>query len=192
MNVGLFFGSFNPIHIGHMIIAQTMLESGHIDELWFVISPQNPFKKNKNLLHEFDRMDLVEAAISHESKFRACDVEFHLTKPSYTINTLAVLHEKHPNTHFKLIIGQDNLAQFHRWKNYQEILNQYGLLIYPRPNAKDAQFKLPDTVQFVEAPLLHISATFIRERIRNGHTIKYLVPQEVEDLIRRKEYFLYE
>ncbi len=190
MRVGLFFGSFNPIHIGHMIIAQTMLESNHIDELWFVVSPQNPFKKNKNLLHEFDRLDLVEAAIHYESKFRASDIEFHLSKPSYTIDTLTHLTEKYTNHEFKLIIGEDNLAQFHKWKNYDQILKYYPLLVYPRPNAPKPKIEIGDQVEFVEAPLLHISATFIRDRIRSGHTIKYLVPEEVEETIRRKEYFL--
>ncbi|MFY0625205.1 MAG: nicotinate-nucleotide adenylyltransferase [Reichenbachiella sp.] len=190
MKVGLFFGSFNPIHVGHMIIAQTMVESGKIDELWFVISPQNPFKKNKNLLHEFDRLDLVEAAIGYNPKFKASDVEFNMPKPSYTIDTLTLLSERYDDIEFKLIMGEDNLTQFHKWKNYKEILVQYGLLVYPRPNAEKHQIELNEKTLFVESPLLNISATFIRDRIRNGHTIKYLVPSEVEEMIRRKEYFL--
>jgi nicotinate-nucleotide adenylyltransferase len=172
-----------------MIIAQTMLESGSIDELWFVVSPQNPFKKNKSLLHEFDRLDMVEAAITYHPKFRTCDVEFHMPKPSYTIDTLTVLKEKHALHEFKLIIGEDNLSQFHKWKNYQEILNQHGLLVYPRPNAEKPVFELTDSVKFIDAPMLDISATFIRDRIKNGHTIKYLVPEEVQHLINQKKYF---
>ena len=190
MRVGLFFGSFNPIHVGHMIIAQVMIESGEIDELWFIVSPQNPFKKNKTLLHEFDRYDLVDAATSYHSKFRVKDTEFHIPRPSYTIDTLTVLSEKHPEHDFKLIIGEDNLASFHKWKNYQKILEYYSLLVYPRPNARKPHFEVGDKVSFVESPLLHISATFIRDRIKNGNTIKYLVPDEVEEMIRNRKYFL--
>ncbi|MDW3211858.1 MAG: nicotinate (nicotinamide) nucleotide adenylyltransferase [Reichenbachiella sp.] len=189
MRVGLFFGSFNPIHMGHMIIAQTMLDSGHIDELWFVISPQNPFKKNKNLLHEFDRLDMVDAAISENSKFRTSDIEFNLPKPSYTAHTLAVLSEKNPDKEFSLIIGGDNLASFHKWKNYQTILEHHELLVYPRPADQKPQIEITDRIHFVEAPLLDISATFIRSNIKNGHSIKYLVPTEVEDFIARKKFY---
>lgn len=189
MKVGLFFGSFNPIHIGHMIIAQSMIDSGHIDELWFVISPQNPFKKNKNLLHEFDRLDMVDAAITGHPQFRTSDVEFNLPKPSYTAHTLAVLCEKHPDKAFSLIIGGDNLASFHKWKNHETILAHHDLLVYPRPNTKVAQIELTDRIHFVSAPLLDISATFIRDKIKNGHSIKYLVPTEVELFIDRKKFY---
>jgi len=189
MKVGLFFGSFNPIHTGHMIVAQTMLDSGHIDELWFVISPQNPFKKNNNLLHEFDRLDMVSAAIASHSGFRTSDIEFNLPKPNYTAHTLAVLSEKHADKTFSLIIGSDNLASFHKWKNYQTILAHHELLVYPRPNTKKPQIELTDSIHFVEAPLLDISATFIRSKIKNGHSIKYLVPIEVEEFIARKKFY---
>jgi len=189
MNVGLFFGSFNPIHIGHMIIAQTMLASAGIDQLWFVVSPQNPLKKNKSLLHEFDRLDMVEAATNYNPKFRVSDIEFNLTKPSYTIDTLTVLSEKHLGTNFSLIIGEDNLASFHKWKNFDQILKNYALLVYPRPNAKKAKIETSEKVKFIEAPLLDISATFIRKSIKKGHPIKYLVPEEVEEFIVRKEFY---
>ena len=122
MEVGLFFGSFNPIHIGHLIIANIVKETADIKELWFVVSPQNPFKTNKNLLHEFDRLELVNAAIEDDYSFRASDIEFNMPKPSYTIDTLVRLVEKHPNKKFKLIIGEDNLASFPKWKNHQQIL----------------------------------------------------------------------
>lgn len=189
MKVGLFFGSFNPIHIGHMIIAQTMLDSGLIDELWFVVSPQNPFKKNKNLLHEFDRLDMAEAAITENSKFRTSDIEFNLPKPNYTAHTLAVLSEKYPDKEFSLIIGGDNLASFHKWKNYETILNHHELLIYPRPDSDKPLIEITDRMHFVDSPLLHISATFIRSKIKNGHSIKYLVPIEVEEFIARKKFY---
>lgn len=189
MKVGLFFGSFNPIHIGHMIIAESMMSSGHIQELWFIPSPQNPFKKSKNLLHEFDRFDLVNAAVSNHPNFKVNDIEFGLPKPSFTANTLTHLSEKHPDKEFSLIIGEDNLTSFHKWKNYEAILTYYKLLVYPRPNSGKPNFELPENVQFVEAPLLDISATFIRNKIKNGHSIKYLVPIEVEDFIHRKKFY---
>lgn len=189
MKVGLFFGSFNPIHIGHMIIAQTMLDSAHIDELWFIVSPQNPFKKNKNLLHEFDRLDMVDTVTAENSKFRTSDIEFNLPKPNYTAHTLAVLSEKHPDKEFSLIIGGDNLASFHKWKNYKTILEHHELLIYPRPDTKEPEVDITDRMHFVEAPLLDISATFIRAKIKNGHSIKYLVPTEVEEFIARKKFY---
>lgn len=187
--VGLFFGSFNPIHIGHMIIAQTMLDSKKIDELWFVISPQNPHKTNKNLLHEFDRLDMVEAALHDQPNIKTCDVEFNLSKPSYTVKTLAVLSEKHPDIEFKLIIGQDNLASFHKWKNYQEIINHHKLLVYPRPNSKNHKPEFNNHLEMIEAPLLDISATFIRSKIKRGNSIKYLVPSEVEFFISSKKFY---
>ena len=190
MRVGLFFGSFNPIHIGHMIIAQTMIESGRIDELWFVISPHNPLKKKSNLLHEFERYDMVQAATFDNPKFKVSDIEFHISKPSYTIDTLTVLSDKYRDHHFKLIIGEDNLTHFHKWKNHREILNQYELLVYPRPNARKPSLDLPDTVRFIDAPQLQISATFIRDRILQGHSIKYLVPKEVEELILSRRLFI--
>ncbi|WP_109831683.1 nicotinate (nicotinamide) nucleotide adenylyltransferase [Reichenbachiella versicolor] len=190
MKVGLFFGSFNPIHVGHMIIAQTMLESGNIDELWFVVSPQNPFKKNTNLLHEFERFDMVQAATFDNPRFKVSDVEFHISKPSYTIDTLTVLSDKFRSYDFKLIIGGDNLTHFHKWKNYKEILKQYELLVYPRPSAKTPSFECPDTVKFIDAPQMQISATFIRDRIRSGYSIRYLVPKEVEELILSRKLFV--
>lgn len=187
--IGLFFGSFNPIHVGHMIIAQTMVDSGKIDELWFVISPQNPHKTNKNLLHEFDRLDMVEAALHDQPKMKTCDIEFGLSKPSYTVKTLAILSEKFPDTEFKLIIGQDNLTNFHKWKNYQEIIKHHNLLVYPRPNSKQHKPELNDHIEMVEAPLLDISATFIRSKIQRGYSIKYLVPSEVEFFITSKKFY---
>ena len=134
--IGLFFGSFNPIHTGHMIIANLVKETTSVEEVWFIVSPQNPFKKNKNLLHEFDRLDMVNAAIADDYQFRSSDVEFNMPRPSYTIDTLTVLQEKHPDKKFKLIIGEDNLASFPKWKNHDKILEHFGLIVYPRPNSK--------------------------------------------------------
>jgi nicotinate-nucleotide adenylyltransferase len=188
LKIGLFFGSFNPIHIGHLIIANVMQDQTDLDEVWFVVSPQNPFKKQKSLLHEFDRLKMVELAIADHFYFRASDVEFHMPRPSYTIDTLTYLSEKHPQHEFKVMIGGDNLTHFHKWKNYEQILLHYGLYIYPRPG-QQKEFDHPN-VRFVEAPLMDISATFIRETIKNGHSVKYLLPRNVEEYILGKKLFL--
>lgn len=190
MKVGLFFGSFNPIHMGHMIIANIMAENTDLKKVWFVVSPQNPFKPSKGLLHEFDRYDMVKAAIADNYKLEVSDVEFHLPKPSYTIHTLTYLTEKHPEKQFKLIIGEDNLAGFVRWKNYEQILEHHGLYVYPRPNAQPSELKTHPNVTVVQAPLLDISATYIRECIRNKKSIRYMVPEPVENMILQKGFYL--
>lgn len=188
MKIGLFFGSFNPVHIGHLIIANVMQDRTDLDEVWFVVSPQNPFKKQKSLLHEFDRLKMVELAIADHFYFRASDVEFHMPRPSYTIDTLTYLSEKHPNYEFRLIVGGDNLTHFHKWKNFEVILAQYGLYVYPRPGEKPVMNH--SNIQYVSAPLMDISATFIRESVKNGNSVRYLLPQTVEDYIRDKKLFL--
>jgi nicotinate-nucleotide adenylyltransferase len=188
--IGLFFGSFNPIHTGHIIIANIMAENTDLKKVWFVVSPQNPFKPSKGLLHEFDRFDMVKAAIADNYKLEACDAEFHLPKPSYTIHTLTYLTEKHPDKEFKLIIGEDNLEGFVRWKNYQQILEQYGLYVYERPGAQPSELKTHPNVKIVPAPMLDISATYIRECIRNKKSIRYLVPEAVEQMLQTKGFYL--
>ncbi|WP_200974337.1 nicotinate (nicotinamide) nucleotide adenylyltransferase [Echinicola sp. 20G] len=188
MKVGLFFGSFNPIHIGHLIIANVMQDSTDLDEVWFVVSPQNPFKQRKALLHEFDRLRMVELAIEGNYHFRAMDVEFHMPKPSYTVDTLTYLKDKHPQHDFKLIIGGDNLTHFHKWKNSDQILEQYGLYVYPRPG-ESVDYDHPN-VKHVEAPLIDISATFIRKSIEEGKSVTYLLPPLVEDYIKGKKFFV--
>jgi nicotinate-nucleotide adenylyltransferase len=188
--IGLFFGSFNPIHMGHLIIANIMAETTDLKKVWFVVSPQNPFKPSKGLLHEFDRYDMVRAAIFDNYKLEVSDVEFNLPKPSYTIHTLVHLKEKHPDKDFKVIIGEDNLSSFTRWKNHERILEDYGLYVYPRPQAQLSVLKTHPNVKFVEAPLLDISATFIRNCIRNGQSVRYLVPDAVEEMIRGKGFYL--
>ncbi len=190
MKIGLFFGSFNPIHIGHLIVANVMLSSTDLEQIWFVVSPQNPFKKNKSLLHEFDRLDMVEKAILDNNRFRAIDIEFSMPKPSYTIDTLIRLQEKYPQHHFKLIIGEDNLAQFPKWKNAEKIIEYFGLYVYPRPNADESPLKNHAQVRLVNAPLLDISATFIRESLKKGQSIRYMVPEAVEEFILRKKFYV--
>ncbi|MEM6642813.1 MAG: nicotinate (nicotinamide) nucleotide adenylyltransferase [Bacteroidota bacterium] len=189
MKVGLFFGSFNPIHTGHMIIANLVKETTMVDEVWFVVSPQNPFKKNKNLLHEFDRLDLVRAAIADDYQFRAEDVEFSMNRPSYTIDTLTVLQEKHPEKKFHLIIGEDNLVSFPKWKNASELLRNFQLIVYPRKAAKPSELLDKDTVRIIDAPEIDISATLIRKLVKQEKSIKYLVPDAVSELIKAKGYY---
>ena len=190
MKIGLFFGSFNPIHTGHLIIANLMVEGSDLQKVWFVVSPQNPLKPAKGLLHEFDRYDMVRAAVYDNYKLEVSDVEFHLPKPSYTIHTLVHLQEKHPEKQFRVIMGEDNLANFTRWKNYRQILDHYGLYVYPRPGTQLSELRSHPNVTIVEAPLLDISATFIRERIRKGQSVRYLVPDTVEEMIRAKGFYL--
>lgn len=190
MKIGLFFGSFNPIHIGHLIIANTMATATDLEQVWFVVSPQNPFKKTKSLLHEFDRFDMVEQAINDNSHLRATNIEFSMPKPSYTIDTLVRLSEKYPQHTFRLIMGEDNLDQFANWKNYDKILDYYGVYVYPRPRSVESPLKAHPAIKLVEAPLLDISATFIRDCIRTNRSIRYMVPDAVEEMITRKKYYL--
>jgi nicotinate-nucleotide adenylyltransferase len=187
--IGLFFGSFNPIHLGHLIIANVMAENTDLNKVWLVVSPQNPLKPSKGLLHEFDRFDMVKAAIADNYKLEASDIEFNLPKPSYTIHTLAHLTEKLPTKEFKLILGEDNLENFTKWKNYQQILDQFGLYVYPRPGATSTELSRHANVKMVEAPLLDISATYIRNCIKNNQSIRYLVPEAVENMIRTKNFY---
>ena len=190
MKIGLFFGSFNPIHIGHLIIANTMVEDTDIERVWFVISPLNPFKSSNSLLHEFDRLEMVEMAVEDNFQLEATDVEFHMPRPSYTIDTLAWLSDRHPEHEFKLIIGEDNLNNFPKWKNHEVILEQYGLYVYPRPGSKASELKEHSNVRIVEAPLVDISATFIRRRLLEFKSIRYLVPEKVREHIEIRKFYV--
>lgn len=189
MKIGLYFGSFNPIHTGHLIVANVMVESTELDEVWFVVSPQNPFKKSKSLAHEFDRIDLVNAAIHDNYHLKACDIEFNMPKPSYTIDTLTYLSERYPNKSFSLILGEDNLKSFPKWKNAEKILEQYSLKVYPRPGAQPSDLIKRPNVELINAPMIDISATFIRNSIKNNKSIKYLVPESVVELIKGKKLY---
>lgn len=189
MNVGLYFGSFNPIHNGHLIIAQAVQEHSKLDEVWFIVSPQNPFKKNKNLLHEFDRYDMVALAIEDNGRFKVSDIEFNMPKPSYTIDTLSYLREKHPEHRLKLIIGGDNLSIFPKWKNSKKIIEDFGLIVYPRPGSKSSELINHPNIEFIEAPLLDISATYIRKCIKENRSIRYLVPQKTVEYIDNKKLY---
>ena len=199
MNIGLFFGSFNPIHLGHLIIANVVREQTDLQQVWFVVSPQNPFKKAKNLLNEYDRLRMVELAVEDNYDLRACNIEFSMPKPSYTADTLAYLGEKYPQHNFHLILGSDNLTHFHRWKDYQAIIDHHLLYVYARPSEvrlEEAAPKVAEEISshsnlnYVEAPLLNISATFIRNLVRQDRSVKYLVADAVADYIRDKKLYL--
>jgi nicotinate-nucleotide adenylyltransferase len=192
MKIGLFFGSFNPIHSGHLILAHTIMEETDINKVWFVVSPQNPFKDKASLLHEFDRYDLVAAAVSKDTRFEASDVEFRLPKPSYTVDTLAYLREKSPRDTFSLIMGEDNLASFHKWKNYQVLLDQCEILFYPRKTSREIkyEFLFSNKITKVEAAVLDISSTYIRKKIKQKKSVKYLVPSAVQKMIEEKGFYL--
>lgn len=188
MKIGLYFGSFNPIHVGHLIIANHMLNETDLQRVWFVVSPQNPFKKSQSLLNEYDRLHLVQKAIEGDDRLKASDIEFTLPKPSYTVHTLAYLQEKYPNHHFSIIMGSDSFQNIGKWKNPEVILQQYPLLVYTRPG-----FEVKPTpgaqVRIMHAPLLEISATYIRELVCAGKSIRYLVPPAVEEEIRASGFF---
>jgi nicotinate-nucleotide adenylyltransferase len=186
MDVGLFFGSFNPIHTGHLIIAQTVLDAAQLREVWFIVSPQNPFKKAGNLAHELDRLRMVELAIEDNWQFRASDIEFHMPLPSYTSDTLAWLSDRHPGHTFKVIMGADNLRNFSKWKNHEVILEQYGLVVYPRPGFDLSALPEHPKVQRIDAPLMDISATHIRQLVTQDKRPRYLLAEPVIDYIFAK------
>lgn len=183
--IGLLFGSFNPIHIGHLIIAET-IATQLTHEVWFVVSPHNPFKDKKSLLNHHDRLHLVRLAVEDNPKLRPSNIEFNLPQPSYTIDTLAYLHEKYPEHEFCVIMGEDNLLSFHKWKNYEQILKYYELIIYPRPNCPDTpqHYRHNERIQWLKVPLIDLSATYIRDLVRQGSSIRYLVPDAVYEYIQ--------
>lgn len=177
--VGLFFGSFNPIHNGHLMLANYLAEYGGLDEIWFVVSPQNPFKDKKSLLADRHRLYMVEMAIKGDERFQVCDIEFYMPQPSYTIDTLTRLQERHPNTDFYLICGMDNIESFKKWKNYEAILQYHHLMVYPRKGYSSNELVEHPSVTVVEAPEIEVSSTFIRNAIGEGKDVRYFVPKEV-------------
>lgn len=189
MHVGLFFGSFNPIHVGHMVLANYMLSFTGMEQLWFVVSPHNPLKNKSQLLDQNQRLVLVDLAIADHPKMRSSSIEFKLPQPSYTINTLAHLKEKYPEHEFSLIMGQDNLQSFHKWKNYEEILKNFDIYVYPRPGSSASQFDTHPRVHFTEAPLMDISATFIREAIKNKKDVRFFLPAKVWEEIDAMNFY---
>ncbi|MCJ7821002.1 MAG: nicotinate (nicotinamide) nucleotide adenylyltransferase [Bacteroidales bacterium] len=195
METGLFFGSFNPVHIGHMAIANYIAEYTDLREIWFVVSPHNPLKSKESLLDDRDRFYLVELAIGDDRRFRASDIEFNLPRPSYTIDTLAYLTEKYPERRFTLIMGEDNLNTLHKWKNAEELVKRYPVIVYPRlnPGRKNSRKLLEiletASVTEVKAPLMEISGTFIREAIKQGKDISWYLPAPVWKYITEMHFY---
>ncbi len=180
--IGLFFGSFNPIHHGHLMLANFLLTEVPFDEIWFVVSPHNPHKSKENLAGEYHRLEMVNLAIADFEPFRAIDIEFSMPKPSYTIDTLIRLQEKYAKHRFALIMGSDNLLTFHKWKNYQLILQNFSVVVYPR---KEHHVSTDFNVKVVKAPLIEISSSFIREQIKKEKEIKFYLPEKVYDYIEK-------
>jgi len=190
MEVGLYFGSFNPIHHGHLIIANYLLENTELNQLWFVVSPQNPLKPSASLLNEYHRLYLVQAAIEGENRLKASDIEFKLPKPSYTVDTLAYLQEKYPSYQFSVVMGGDSFQNLSKWKNYNWLLQHFPVYVYKRPGHEALPFfQEAKKVTLLDAPLLQISATHIRKSVKEGKSIRYLVPEAVREEIERNGYY---
>jgi nicotinate-nucleotide adenylyltransferase len=195
MKTGLFFGSFNPIHIGHMAIANYITEYTDLEEIWFIVSPHNPLKEKNTLLDDRNRLYMVRLAIEDDPRFRASDIEFSLPRPSYTIDTMAFLTEKYPDRHFSLIMGEDNLYTLHKWKNPEELVKQYDIYTYPRkdPGKRDnpslKKILAAARITMVPAPLMEISGTFIRSAISEGKDIAYFLPAAVWKYIQEMHYY---
>lgn len=184
MKIGLFFGSFNPVHNGHLIIANYICETTALNKVWLVVSPQNPLKQKETLLKDYDRLHLVRTAIEGNKNLRASDIEFKLPKPGYTIDTLIYLKEKFPQHEFSLIMGSDNLATIHKWKNYELLLKNYEIFVYSRREAAENPYPKNKNIHFLNFPFLDISATFIRENIRIGISMEYFLPEKVWEEIK--------
>ncbi|MBO4586317.1 MAG: nicotinate-nucleotide adenylyltransferase [Bacteroidales bacterium] len=185
----LFFGSFNPIHVGHLIIANCMLQQEDVDEVWFVVSPQNPLKERATLLADHHRMQMVLRAIDDNYRLRACDIEMKLPVPSYTVVTLAALGEKYPEREFCLIMGSDNLESFERWRNYEYILEHYRLLVYPRPGSEHCQLTTHPSVTMVDVPTMNISSSYIRKQIAEGKDVRYLLTEPVYKYLTEMHFY---
>lgn len=189
MKIGLYFGSFNPIHIGHLAIANYMVEFTELDQVWFVVSPHNPFKNKSSLLNGYDRLEMVEKAIENDPRFNASNIEFGLPQPSYTVDTLIHLEENFPNYDFSLIMGSDNIQSIHKWKNSEVLLERYPIYVYPRPDFDSSEWENHPTIHITQSPQFEISATFIRNAIADGKNISHYLPPKVWELIDRAGYY---
>lgn len=187
--IGLYFGTFNPIHIGHLIIANHMVNYTDLDEVWFVVSPLNPFKNKKILLDNYVRLEFVNRAIEGYDKLKVSDIEFGLSRPSYTINTLVYITEKYPNKDFVLIMGGDNLSSFHKWKNYELILQNYELYVYPRLTSTKSSLDSHKKINLVGAPIIQISSSFIRNAIKDKKDVRAMLPENVWEYIDEMNYY---
>lgn len=189
--IGLYFGTFNPMHIGHLIIANHMVENSDLDEIWMVVTPHNPFKKKSSLLDNHERFEMIYRATANYQKINPSDIEFNLPQPNYTIHTLAHISEVHPNKEFCLIMGEDNLKSLHKWKNYETILEHHHIYVYPRiaDGIMDDQFKNHPKIHKVDAPIVQISSTMIRKGIKDKKNIQPLLPKEVWDYIDEMNFY---
>lgn len=189
MKIGLYFGSFNPVHCGHMVIAQYIAEFSALDQVWLVVSPHNPLKPAGTLLQDYHRFHLVELAIGSYRKLKASKIEFELPKPSYTVVTLAYLQEKFPTHTFSLIMGADNIEGLHKWKNYELILENHNIYVYPRPLHDGGEFKNHPRVKWIDAPLMEISSSFIRKSIKEGKDVSFMMPEPVAQYIEEMNFY---
>jgi nicotinate-nucleotide adenylyltransferase len=198
--VGLYFGTFNPIHVGHLIIANYMADHTELDEVWLVVTPQNPLKPKSSLLADYHRLALTRIAVEDNPKLKVSDVEFGLPKPSYTANTLAYLSDEHRDREFALIMGEDNLRTFHKWKNHDAILENHHVYVYPRvltiqekadlkPHRTRPRFSDHPHIHQVEAPVMKLSASFIRNAIKEGHDVKYLLTEPVYKYVKEMHFY---
>ena len=191
MKIGLYFGSFNPIHIGHLVIANHLAEHSDLDQIWFVVTPHNPFKKKNTLLDNYQRLEMVYRATKDYTKLKPSDIEFKLQQPNYTINTLTYLQEKHPDFNFSLIMGEDNLKSFHKWKNYELILEHHDIYVYPRlsEGKVKTQFDKHKCIHYIDAPIMQLSSTFIRQSIKAGKNIKPMLPEHVWEYLDEMNFY---
>jgi nicotinate-nucleotide adenylyltransferase len=191
MKIGLYFGTFNPIHVGHLTIANHIVEHSDLDQIWFVVTPQSPFKVKNSMLDNHQRLEMVYRATKDYTKLKPSDIEFGLPQPNYTINTLIYLEEKYPDYEFSLIMGEDNLKSFHKWKNYELILEGHDLYVYPRISEgnQEAQFHNHNKVHFVNAPIMELSSTFIRNSIKEGKNVRPMLPEHVWEYLDEMNFY---
>lgn len=189
MKIGLFFGSFNPIHTGHLIIANHIAQNSDLDRIWLVVTPHNPLKERNTLANDYDRLNLVQLAVKEAPQLEASNIEFALPKPSYTIDTLTYLQEQHPDYEFVLLMGGDNLGSLHKWKNYEILLRDYHIYVYSRPNYDLGPYQDHPHVHLIPAPLMEISSSAIRRMLRKGQSIRYWVPDVVRKELERSELY---
>ncbi len=191
MRIGLFFGSFNPIHIGHLILAEYFACQPELDQVWLVVSPQNPLKQKSGLLDQYHRLDLVRRAVWDNDHLMVSDIEFRLPIPSYTIDTMAYLSEKHPEHEFSIIMGEDNLATLSKWKNYETLIELYAIWVYPRVDAQSIpeELRYHPHVKLVSAPRIELSSTMVRQNIRQGKSVRYMLPEQIHDFVVKEQFY---